>query len=84
MGAHLKLGRPLMIEVHGNDGEPYKFEDLDEVPLLAGLHSTDYRSLIRHPLRYQVLSELHCLHGNLRIGLDLVCAHLDVIRQACA
>ena len=30
MGAHLKLGHPLMIEVHGSE-EPLKFDDLDEV-----------------------------------------------------
>jgi hypothetical protein len=30
MGAHLKLGRPLMVEVHGSE-DPLKFDDLDEV-----------------------------------------------------
>ncbi len=29
MGAHLKLGKPLMIEVHGSP-DPVKFDDLDE------------------------------------------------------
>jgi hypothetical protein len=43
MGAHLKLGRPLMVEVHGSD-EPLKFDDLDEVcwrsaPLMQREHA---------------------------------------------
>lgn len=47
MGAHLKLGRPLSIEVHGVD-KAITFEDLDEVniallpchPTLTSMHCT--------------------------------------------